>query len=76
LTEYLHIGGVTNFNGTANDWFWIETGEKIGYSLTWATGEPNMVNIEHCLALNKKSGKWEMNDIPCGTINSKFICST
>lgn len=75
LTEFLHIGGITLSNGTANDWFWIESGEKVGYALSWALGDPNMIGIEHCLALSKKQGKWEMYDISCGSVNSKFICS-
>lgn len=69
------VGGKTFNKGSKEDWFWMETGEKIEYTLKFASGEPdNVNNNEECLSLLKENGKYFFNDINCVSSVHFYIC--
>ena len=76
LSKWLHVGGMTLTGGSATDWYWVTTGEKVAYTMTWGFTEPNNMNgDEQCLSLEKYNYGYDFNDIDCyGRNQNQFIC--
>lgn len=57
-------------------WSWYETGEKISYTLTWATNEPNNVNFkEFCMGIKYGTSAYGFSDVKCYQIPlGVFVC--
>lgn len=71
-----HIGGITVVGKT--DWYWVNTGNKVNFPLSFSSGEPNNVfNNESCLALSKQSNTVGFNDITCyGLYQFSVLCQS
>lgn len=80
--KWTHIGGISTVPFSKVDWYWINSGNKVNYSLKFATGEPNNGNggsSEMCLSINKGPGSanFAFNDITCYNMHQyAFICQT
>lgn len=82
--KWTHIGGITKVALSTTEWFWVETGKKVNFQLSFMPGEPNDgggtgVN-EMCLSFTfNDDGKLLFNDIKCyeyGIHSYKFVCQT
>ncbi|XP_070491061.1 macrophage mannose receptor 1-like [Chironomus tepperi] len=72
---YAHIDGMTTQSASTTDWYWTNSGAKMFYSLSWAPGEPNNgVDKEGCLTVVKLTDKFALNDYPCASNPTQFIC--
>lgn len=54
LTEFIHVGGITLTPNSSTDWYWITTGEKIAYEMTWNCGELHS-NAQFCLSIETEN---------------------
>lgn len=75
--QWTHIGGVTTVPKSKTEWYWVETGKKVNFTLKFGSGQPdNAGGKEWCLSLGKQpSNSFFFNDINCyGMHQFKFIC--
>jgi hypothetical protein len=73
------IGGMRIFNDAAlskANWYWLNSGQKINYDLTWDPQQPDNNNgIQWCLGLSKiNSNSTIYADIECYNREESFIC--
>lgn len=72
----IQIGGITEAPGSLSEWYWVETGRKIDFSLKFAPGEPGNVG-ERCLGVINYSSKFMIMDLACYEIAERpFMCQT
>lgn len=71
-----HIGGISFTPKSKKDWYWVNSGKKVGFPMYFAEGQPDYTNgIESCLSFIKFHVDYGFNDIPCfGQWDRKFIC--
>lgn len=73
---FCYIGGIRIFNDaelSKENWYWVNSGRKINYGLTWAPQEPS--GTQWCLCLSKNTAKTvEYFDIHCHNRDENFIC--
>lgn len=78
----VYIGAITRKPGSKNDWFWINSGNKIDYDLFWCENQPDGMSKPHwgneqCLSItiDKKVKKLGFNDVFCNRYETaKFVC--
>lgn len=74
-----HIGALTTIGKSLTEWYWVESGLKVNFVITWIASNPNNAdNNQMCMGLEKSSpGVNKFNDVTCWNgIKSKFICQT
>lgn len=73
--KWIWIGGQRRQNGTLNDWFWLESGEPVSYTLNWEGGRQNDGATQSCLALYKRdmATKWMIKNNECSQNDRSFI---
>jgi hypothetical protein len=73
---WTHIGGMSDALRDPNSWRWINTKERITYSLPWFPGEPNGAgNEEYCLSIDLRRHLFEFNDLKChNAYIHTFLC--
>lgn len=73
---FTHIGGITSVGKSLDEWYWINSYNRIDYVLKFGPGQPdNAWNNEYCLTIGKQAGNFHFNDIACfGAWPEKFIC--
>lgn len=75
--DYAHIGGITTQGGSRDQWYWVNSGKKVNYSLKWADSEPDngYGGTELCLSIVRKPGDtFYFNDIRCSESITQFVC--
>lgn len=74
--RFTHIGALTTVEKSRTEWFWVNSGNKISFPISFSSGEPNSEdNNEMCLTMDKRSGLFQYNDITCdGGMTAKFVC--
>lgn len=70
-----HVGAITTVGGSRDNWYWLKSGNRIDYPLSWGPGQPdNSGGHEFCLALLRdNSGNFSFNDMDCEA-ELHFIC--
>jgi hypothetical protein len=76
FTDYTHIGAAATIAKTLTDWFWVETSQRVNFTLRFGASQPDNYNGEElCLSLTYYSGSYGFNDIKCyESFWMKFIC--
>lgn len=71
-----HVGGISLTPRSTSDWYWVNSGKKLDFTLKFVPGQPDFAHgIENCLSINKYGNEFGFNDIPCfGHWDRKFIC--
>ena len=73
--SYVHIGAMTTQGKSLDKWFWMNSGNRIPYSLAFHPEEPNFANDnEYCLMLRANSLECIFNDVPCNQYDLKIVC--
>lgn len=73
--DWTFIGGYTIEGKSLDKWYWVNSGKRIDYSLTFGHGMPDFGwNQEFCLCLGKQTKTFFMNDALCQGFEKKFIC--
>lgn len=75
---YTHIGAVATVPFTKTDYFWLQTGAKVNFTMRFLPGFPdNYGGKEVCLSLTYNGGVVYFNDIQCFEAWSlRFICQS
>jgi hypothetical protein len=70
------FGAMARVPASKKDWYWVNSGTPVNYTLNFATGEPNNGgNGEMCLALKEYSGSFGFNDVSCSdSLTYNIIC--
>lgn len=77
LTRWVHVGGVTVTSRSATDWYWVNTNEKINYTMSWNAGQPdNSKGTQYCLAFDTVTLLFDDHDCYNSYAEMKFICQT
>ncbi|CAO1396945.1 unnamed protein product [Diamesa serratosioi] len=76
LEHWYHIGGSYEGSDSLYDYYWMTTGEKVSYTLSYYPGEPNGQNKEKCLAIGKQPIKYGFCDVGCYGNDLSFCLST
>ena len=74
---WIFIDGMTLTPKSTTDWYWTESGEKISFSIRWASDQPdNWRGNEKCFSIGKRypNDKFGFNDHACSNVNLPFIC--
>lgn len=72
-----HVGGMTLEGKSLDKWYWVNSGNKVSYSLPFGPNEPNNDGgREFCLSIFRTpSNVFAFNDIGCsGSDLNKFVC--
>lgn len=74
--QHTHIGGITTSPKSLDEWYWINSYNRIDYPLRFRHDQPNNYGgDEFCLSLQKEGNNFEFNDIKCyESWREKFIC--
>ena len=69
------IGGYTRTPRSTNDWYWVNSGNRVNYTLKFSQGQPDFAyDREYCLSVWGKPSV-SFNDVGCGPPeNRKFFC--
>jgi hypothetical protein len=72
--NYAHVGAITLQSRSRDQWYWVDSGNRITYLIKWEPGFPNSA-AEYCLSVKKKpTNEFVYDDIPCfGSFEVKFI---
>lgn len=73
----VYIGAMSATIGDKSNWLWFKTGQKVSYSFTWNSKEPNGQTTENCIGLVAKKKSFLYSDLACsGYLNSflNFVC--
>lgn len=70
------IGAISETGTSPDDFYWMNSGKKVGYRLQFAVGEPSTYNKnEFCLTLKKSYySEFAYNDYDCSDSTDNFIC--
>lgn len=74
--RFVLVDGVTDLQGSPTEWYYSNSGEKIPYSIPWASSQPdNYYNNEPVLSVGRiaMDDKVGFNDIPANYA-VKFAC--
>ena len=80
--SHVHFGAITRHEKSLNTWFWMNSGNRIPFSLAFLQNEPNNANNnEYCLILTVNDLECKFNDVPCdryylNLVCQKFVAST
>lgn len=74
--QWTHIGGMTLKGRTTDQWYWVDTGNHINYTMAFGPGQPdNDGGKELCLSIGKCPGNnFCFNDIRCNERERSFVC--
>lgn len=74
--RYFHIGGLTTIAKSKTEWYWVNSGNKVNYEMSWLSKEPNNYNNrEMCLTFAKDPTGF--NDIACYNASElNFVCQS
>lgn len=54
---FTHIGGISSVGKSLDEWYWINSYNRIDYVLKFGAGQPdNAWNNEYCLTIGKLAG--------------------
>jgi hypothetical protein len=75
---YTHVGAAATVAKSLTDWYWVEGGAKLNFTLKFQPGMPdNYGGNELCLSLIRTNGVYTFNDIKCYEHYShRFVCQT
>lgn len=74
-----HIGAIATIAKSPTEWYWVETSQKVSFTIPWAAYQPdNFGNNEMCMTIRKLTASTvAFNDIPCSeSVLGNFICQT
>jgi hypothetical protein len=77
LTDWIFINGMTLVAKSRNDWYWVNSGQKISYVMPWWNDlQPDFyLDRQWCLALGPSNeGLFKFDDNNCSEIPQKFLC--
>lgn len=77
FTQWTYVGALTLVGGSRDNWYWVNSGNRVNYPITFGVDEPNFGNSnEFCLAVGKYSAsEFYFNDMPCHEETQyKFFC--
>jgi hypothetical protein len=75
---YTHIGAAATVAKSLTDWYWVEGGEKLNFTLKFYPGTPdNYGGNELCMSLINTNGVYTFNDLKCyENYIYRFVCQT
>lgn len=77
LNAQTHVGGMSLEAKSLEKWYWVNSGNRVNYTLPFGPNEPNCDGgKEFCLSVSRNSNNdFAFNDIKCsGSDKTKFIC--
>jgi len=75
--DWYSIGASTSLVGTADNYVWLNSGNRVNYKLPFAKDEPNNAGDEYCLTIGRKAyniSSFLFNDMNCFTKLNRFVC--
>lgn len=71
----VHVGAMTKVLKSPNEWFSVNSGNRITYQINWASGQPkNDAGNEYCLHLKKVNNNFVFHDAHCTNLVHNFVC--
>jgi hypothetical protein len=77
VTEWTFINGMTLTPKSRTDWYWVDSGRKVSYTMQWwRADQPDFYqNSQWCLALGPMSlNMFQFDDVSCNESPQKFLC--
>ncbi|XP_070500524.1 macrophage mannose receptor 1-like [Chironomus tepperi] len=74
---FIFLDGIALSQKSTTNWYWTESGEKIGFSIPWLPGQPDTAgNTEYYLSIGRfnKDGQIGFNDVPAKDFINNFLC--
>lgn len=74
--DYVHIGGTTTVGKSTNNWYWVNSGNRVQYTLPLLKeGNDFKNNNEWCLTVKTgPDGVLAFNDIDCNGSVYSLVC--
>lgn len=77
IGRYPMIDGVSLVKQSGTDWYFLNTGEKVAYTIPWQVNQPDYAGgNEMCMSLLGEANDriFRFNDVPCKGLPGTFIC--
>ena len=74
---WMFLDGIALSPKSKTDWYWTETGEKIGFTIPWPPTQPDTADgNEFYLSFGRftKEGTLAFNDLPGKKFMNSFLC--